>query len=77
MREAILAMFEPQCDAQRMVTLAKLVVMDLRDAGDASTFMPMPSDEKARHVANIILANPAADRDLGCSRAKPEYQDAH
>src|SRR5688572_30400664 len=64
MREAILAMFEPQCDNARMVTLAKLVVMDLRDAGDASTFMPMPADEKARQVANIILGDPAADRDL-------------
>lgn len=64
MREAILAMFEPQCDAARKMTLAQLVVMDLRDAGDASTFMPMPLHAKARHVANIILADPAADRDL-------------
>lgn len=64
MREAILAMFEPQCEQTRMATLAKLVVMDLRDAGDASTFMPMPIDEKARQVANIVLADPAAERDL-------------
>lgn len=64
MREAILSMFEPQCDELRLVTLARIVIMDLRDAGDASTFMPMPTDEKARHVANIILADPAADRDL-------------
>lgn len=64
MREAILAMFEPHCDAARKLTLARLVVMDLRDAGDASTFMPMPLHERARQVANIILSNPAADRDL-------------
>lgn len=64
MREAILAMFEPQCDAARKLTLAQLVVMDLRDAGDASTFMPMPPHAKARQVANIILSDPAADRDL-------------
>lgn len=64
MREAILAMFEPQCEAARKLTLAQLVLMDLRDAGDASTFMPMPSDPKARQVASIILADPAADRDL-------------
>lgn len=64
MREAILAMFEPQCDAARMATLAQLVVMDLRDAGDASTFMPMPLHARARQVANIILRDPAADRDL-------------
>jgi len=64
MREAILAMFDPQCDAPRKLTLAQLVIMDLRDAGDASTFMPMPADEKARQVANIILGDPAADRDL-------------
>jgi AraC-like DNA-binding protein/quercetin dioxygenase-like cupin family protein len=64
MREAILAMFEPHCDAARKLTLAQLVVMDLRDAGDASTFMPMPTHAKARQVANIILGDPAADRDL-------------
>ena len=64
MREAILAMFEPQCDPVRKLTLAQLVIMELRDAGDASTFMPMPVDAKARHVANIILSDPAADRDL-------------
>lgn len=64
MREAILAMFDPQCDKRRKLTLAQLVIMDLRDAGDASTFMPMPTDEKARHVANLILADPTADRDL-------------
>jgi AraC-like DNA-binding protein/quercetin dioxygenase-like cupin family protein len=64
MREAILAMFEPQCDALRTSTLAQLVVMELRDAGDASTFMPMPLDAKARHVANLILRDPAADRGL-------------
>jgi AraC-like DNA-binding protein/quercetin dioxygenase-like cupin family protein len=64
MREAILAMFDPQCDATRKVTLAQLVIMDLRDAGDASTFMPMPTHPKARQIANIILSDPAADRDL-------------
>ena len=64
MREAILAMFEPQCDMARKLTLAQLVLMDLRDAGDASTLMPMPTHAKARQVANIILADPAADRDL-------------
>ncbi|MDQ8732711.1 helix-turn-helix transcriptional regulator [Bradyrhizobium sp. LHD-71] len=64
MREAVLAMFEPQCDTARKLTLARLVVMDLRDAGDASTFMPMPQHPKARQVANIILGDPTADRDL-------------
>lgn len=64
MREAVLAMFEPDCDAARLATLAQLVIMDLRDAGDASTFMPMPQDGKARAAANIILADPAGDNDL-------------
>ena len=44
--------------------LAQLVIMDLRDAGDASTFMPMPQDRKARAAADIILADPAGDNDL-------------
>lgn len=64
MREAILAMFEPNCSDARKTALAQIVIMDLRDAGDASTFMPMPLDAKARQVANIILNDPAGDHDL-------------
>jgi AraC-like DNA-binding protein len=64
MREAILAMFEPHCDERRMLTLAQVVLMELRDAGNASTFMPMPQHEKARQAATIILNDPATDRDL-------------
>lgn len=64
MREAILAMFEPSCSIARKIVLAQIVIMDLRDAGDASTFMPMPLDAKARQVANIILNDPAGDHDL-------------
>jgi AraC-like DNA-binding protein len=64
MREAILAMFEPHGSLARKLTLARLIIMDLRDAGDASTFMPMPLDPKARQVANLILSDPAGTHDL-------------
>lgn len=70
MREAILAMFEELCSYARRMALAQLVVMDLRDAGDASTFMPMPRDPKAWQVANLILNDPAGEHDLNTLAAE-------
>lgn len=70
MREAILAMFEELCSHARRMALAQLVVMDLRDAGDASTFMPMPRDPKAWQVANLILSDPAGEHDLNALAAE-------
>jgi AraC-like DNA-binding protein/quercetin dioxygenase-like cupin family protein len=64
LRELVLALFEERSDSERVMLLAGVVVGELARAGDATTFMPMPSDQKAREVAELLLKNPADDRDL-------------
>ncbi len=64
LRELVLALFDDQSDSGRVMLLAKVVVGELARAGDATTFMPMPADPKARRIAELLLQNPADDRDL-------------
>jgi AraC-like DNA-binding protein len=58
------ANLDQRSDSKRVMLLAEVVVGELARAGDATTFMPMPSDPKAREVAELLLDNPADDRDL-------------
>lgn len=55
---------DQRSDCKRVMLLAEVVVGELARAGDATTFMPMPLDAKAREVAELLLDNPADDRDL-------------
>jgi AraC-like DNA-binding protein len=64
LRELVLAVFAEGSDAERVMLLAEVLVGELARAGDATTFMPMPSDPKAREVAELLLTDPADDRDL-------------
>jgi len=63
-RELVLALFDDQSDSERAMLLAEVIVGELARAGDASTFMPMPADPKARRIAELLLQHPADDRDL-------------
>jgi AraC-like DNA-binding protein/quercetin dioxygenase-like cupin family protein len=64
LRELVLALFEQGSDSGRAMRLAEVVVGELARAGDATTFLPMPSDPKAREVAELLLQRPADVRDL-------------
>jgi AraC-like DNA-binding protein len=64
LRELVLAVFAEGSDAEQVMLLAEVLVGELARAGDATTFMPMPSDPKAREVAELLLTDPADDRDL-------------
>lgn len=69
LRELILALFDTAMDRERDELLARLVLFELAEAEDPTTFIPMPSDIRARRVAELILADPASDLDLdGLSR---------
>jgi AraC-like DNA-binding protein len=70
LRELVLAMFAGDVDPRRVDLLARLALFELAEAEDAATFMPMPSDPRARRVAEQVLADPAGGRDLdGLARA--------
>jgi AraC-like DNA-binding protein len=64
LRELVLAMFADGADPRRVDLLARLALFELAEAEDAATFMPMPSDPRARRVAEQVLADPAGTRDL-------------
>jgi transcriptional regulator GlxA family with amidase domain len=64
-RELVLAMSVEGADPRRVDLLARLALFELAEAEDGATFMPMPSDPRARRVAEQVLAEPASVRDLG------------
>jgi transcriptional regulator GlxA family with amidase domain len=65
LRETILALFEERADAQRLEALAQVTLFELVEAEDGATFMPLPSDPRARRVAEWLLADPTSMRELG------------
>ncbi len=64
LRELVLAMFVARADPRRLDLLARLALFELAEAEDGATFMPMPSDPRARRVAELVLGEPAGVRDL-------------
>jgi len=64
LRELVLAMFVIGADPRRVDLLARLALFELAEAEDGATFMPMPSDPRARRVAEQVLAEPTGVRDL-------------
>lgn len=64
LREVILAAFADRADGRRLALLAELALSELVEAEDAATFMPMPTDPRARRVAELVLADPAGQHEL-------------
>lgn len=64
LREAILAMFQPNLTAQRLDLLSHIALLELPEAGDATTFIPMPIDPRARRVAELALEDIQGLRDI-------------
>ncbi|MGQ9365367.1 helix-turn-helix domain-containing protein [Azospirillum sp. ST 5-10] len=67
LRELVLALFgggEGRHAGQRHDLLARLTLFELAEAEDAATFIPLPSDPRARRVAELVLADPGGAQDL-------------
>lgn len=64
LRQLILALFGKDADPHRTDLLWQLALFELVEAEDATTFMPMPADPRARRVAEFLLADPASQRPL-------------
>lgn len=64
LREAILGAFRPDVAGARVDLLVTLAVFELAEAEDAATFVPLPTDPRARKVAQLVLADPAGQREL-------------
>ncbi|HWV62215.1 MAG TPA: helix-turn-helix transcriptional regulator [Oxalicibacterium sp.] len=64
LRETILAAFRDDNDLQRIGLLVAMALYELAEDEDAATFMPLPTDPRARRVADLVLADPAGTQDL-------------
>ena len=68
LHQAILALFDGRNDPERTALLLRLAMLELHQAEDSATFIPLPHEPRCRRAADIVLADPdrrARDRDAG------------
>ncbi len=64
LHQAILALFDSRDTPERVELLIRLVMLELRQAEDSATFMPLPQEPRCRRAATIVLADPTAAYDI-------------
>ena len=55
LHQAILALFDTRNTAERTALLVRLVMLELHQAEDSATFMPLPHEPRCRRAADIVL----------------------
>ena len=56
LHQAILALFDDSDDPGRTGLLIKLAMLELHQAEDSATFIPLPHEPRCRRAADIVLA---------------------
>ena len=64
LHEAILALFDGRDDSSRSDLLIKLALLELHEAEDPTTFIPLPHEPRCRRAAGIVLADPAGAHEI-------------
>jgi AraC-like DNA-binding protein len=64
LHETILALFDGRNDAERTRLLVRLAMLELHQAEDSSTFIPLPQEPRCRRAADIVLADPTASHEI-------------
>ena len=64
LHQAILALFDGRNDPDRTALLIKLVMLELHQAEDSATFIPLPREPRCRRAADIVLADPTGDHEI-------------
>jgi AraC-like DNA-binding protein/quercetin dioxygenase-like cupin family protein len=64
LHQAILALFDGRNDPDRTGLLIKLAMLELHQAEDSATFIPLPHEPRCRRAADIVLADPTEARDI-------------
>jgi AraC-like DNA-binding protein len=64
LHQTILALFDRQDDRKRTGLLLQLVMLELDQAEDSATFIPLPQEPRCRRAADIVLANPTAQYEI-------------
>ena len=58
LHESILALFDDRDDVARNRLLIEIAMLELHQAGDPATFMPLPQEPRCRRAAEMVLADP-------------------
>jgi AraC-like DNA-binding protein len=64
LHQAILALFDNRDDAGRTELLVKLAMLELDQAEDSATFIPLPHEPRCRRAADIVLGNPTGAHEI-------------
>ena len=64
LHESILALFDGRDEPDRIDLLIRLAMMELHQAEDAMTFIPLPHEPRCRRAADIVLADPTETHDI-------------
>jgi AraC-like DNA-binding protein len=64
LHQAILALFDGRDDSDRTKLLVKLAMLELHQAEDSATFIPLPHEPRCRRAAHIVLGNPTGSHEI-------------
>src|SRR5882724_11955371 len=64
LHQAILALFDDHNTPERTALLIKLAMLELHQAEDSATFIPLPHEPRCRRAADIVLRAPAASHEI-------------
>jgi AraC-like DNA-binding protein len=64
LHEAILALFDGRNNPERAEILIRLALLELHEAEDSATFIPLPHEPRCRRAADIVLADPTGSHEI-------------
>ena len=64
LHETILALFDGRNDTERTEVLVRLALLELHEAEDSATFIPLPHEPRCRRAADIVLADPTGAHEI-------------
>jgi AraC-like DNA-binding protein len=64
LHESILALFDGRDEPDRTDLLIRLAMLELHQAEDPTTFIPLPHEARCRRAADIVLADPTETHDI-------------
>jgi AraC-like DNA-binding protein len=64
LHESILALFDGRNDSARTDLLIRLVILELHQAEDPATFIPLPHEQRCRRAAERVLADPTKSYEI-------------
>ena len=64
LHQAILALFDGRTSRERTALLIRLAMLELQEAEDPATFIPLPHEPRCRRAADLVLKAPAAGHEI-------------